>query len=73
MLVMHGYEYRIKRRTVRQTVWTCNKEDAMKCKARIFTYGNTLFAKVIDHSHHPTFLGDVAELSSQTVTVQKPL
>lgn len=69
MLVRQGFEYRIKRRTTQQTVWTCNKEDVMKCKARLFTSGNTVFVKVAKHSHPPTYNGDVTLLNSQNVKV----
>ncbi|KAF7282378.1 hypothetical protein GWI33_002755 [Rhynchophorus ferrugineus] len=50
MMVMKGYEYRIKRRTETKTLWTCTKEDSRKCKARVFTFGNMMHAKKITNT-----------------------
>ncbi|KAF7282375.1 hypothetical protein GWI33_002752 [Rhynchophorus ferrugineus] len=55
MLILRGYEYRIKRRTDKKTLWICTKEYLNSCRSRVYTFGNTLHAKVLAHTHPPTF------------------
>ncbi|XP_076252173.1 uncharacterized protein LOC143191191 isoform X47 [Rhynchophorus ferrugineus] len=69
MLILRGYEYRIKRRTDKKTLWICTKEYLNSCRSRVYTFGNTLHAKVLAHTHPPTFSGQYNSLKSQQVSI----
>lgn len=68
MLVIEGYEYRMRRKTEAKTVWTCTRE-CQQCKAKLFSFSNNLQIVNKNHNHPTTFTGKYDLLKSQYVNI----
>lgn len=68
MLVIEGYEYRMRRKTEKKTVWACTRE-CQQCKAKVVSFGNNIQIVNKDHNHPTTFTGKYDLLKSQYVNI----
>ncbi|KAK9884701.1 hypothetical protein WA026_007547 [Henosepilachna vigintioctopunctata] len=69
MLVFNHFEYMTEHKSTTKTFWRCRFERVNNCKARLLTGNNTLKIMNSNHSHPPTYKGDVGTLTSIVVNV----
>nr|CAI5826246.1 unnamed protein product [Callosobruchus analis] len=43
----------MERTTTYRLMWCCTRKEALKCRARVVTFGSILFIKYMDHNHAP--------------------
>nr|CAI5823121.1 unnamed protein product [Callosobruchus analis]CAI5843120.1 unnamed protein product [Callosobruchus analis] len=68
-IIFKDYEYHLHVKEVHKTRWHCQKHKRNKCKAFIYTTGNTVLLGLFQHNHPPDVI-DYEKLVPKQVAVR---
>ncbi|KAL3277338.1 hypothetical protein HHI36_012689 [Cryptolaemus montrouzieri] len=70
ILILDNFEFSIEHKYAQRTTWRCKYKGRRNCRARVQTFAKTLKIMQQNHSHEPTFEGDLSNMVKTIVNIE---